>query len=204
MVPAFDKVVFSCPELSQANRPAAYPVRLPHHQSAVPEIIKTRDLLISGFCLMALSLIRPTKQIHASMDFGLPEGGKEVHPQEQRLLCDWGSTHRSQHRQVERRLKLAGYRDTLHIGHITAQFLTNLLDSVAFAESLRSHPSQPRVIYRAFGNCCAQVAGLQGGQNSFQQRYASVREQVVTIFSGIEITTFISYRRLQGIWQLAQ
>ena len=43
MVPAFDKVVFSCPE-----------------------------------------------QIHASMDFGLPEGGKEVHPQEQRLLCDWG------------------------------------------------------------------------------------------------------------------
>ncbi len=36
------------------------------------------------------SLIRPTKQIHASMDFGLPEGGKEVHPQQQRLLCDWG------------------------------------------------------------------------------------------------------------------
>ncbi len=27
--------------------------------------------------------------------------------------------------------ELAGYRDTLHIGHITAQFLTNLLDSVA-------------------------------------------------------------------------
>jgi len=24
------------------------------------------------------------------MDFGLPEGGKEVHPQEHRLLCDWG------------------------------------------------------------------------------------------------------------------
>ncbi|MBZ1735469.1 hypothetical protein ACYA34_22895, partial [Klebsiella pneumoniae] len=58
--------------------------------SAVPEIIKNPGILISGFLPDGASLIRPTKQIHASMDFGLPEGGKEVHPQEQRLLCDWG------------------------------------------------------------------------------------------------------------------
>ncbi len=51
---------------------------------------KNPGILISGFLPDGASLIRPTKQIHASMDFGLPEGGKEVHPQEQRLLCDWG------------------------------------------------------------------------------------------------------------------
>lgn len=79
--------------------------------------------------------------------------------------------------------ELAGYRDTLHIGHITAQFLTNLLDSVAANRFV--HIAQLRVIYRAFGNRCAQVAGLQGGHELFQQRYASVREQVVTIFSSI-------------------
>ncbi|VTN64219.1 peptidyl-prolyl cis-trans isomerase ppiC [Klebsiella pneumoniae] len=39
MVPAFDKVVFSCPELEPTG-PLHTQFRLPHHQSAVPEIIK--------------------------------------------------------------------------------------------------------------------------------------------------------------------
>ena len=79
--------------------------------------------------------------------------------------------------------ELARYRNTFHIGHIAAQFLTNLLDSVAANSFV--HVAQLSVIYRAFGNRFAQVAGLQGSHELFQQRYASVREQVVTVFCGI-------------------
>ena len=61
--------------------------------------------------------------------------------------------------------ELAGYRDTLHIGHITAQFLTNLLDSVAANRFV--HIAQLRVIYRAFGNRCARSPVCRVVMNSF-------------------------------------
>ena len=86
------------------------------------------------------------------MDFGLPEGGKEVHPRNKDYYVT--GVYRSQRiGKSKDDEELAGYRDTLHIGHITAQFLTNLLDSVAANRFV--HIAQLRVIYRAFGNRCA-------------------------------------------------
>ncbi|MNY74168.1 hypothetical protein D3C86_2131300 [compost metagenome] len=47
------------------------------------------------------------------------------------------------------------------------------------------HVTQLRVVYRAFSNRFTQVACLQRRHELFQQRYAGIREQIVTVLGGI-------------------
>ena len=61
--------------------------------------------------------------------------------------------------------------------------MTHFLDLVAANGFV--HVAQLRVVHGTFCNRFTQIARLQSGHKLFQQRYAGVREQVVTVFSGI-------------------
>ena len=122
-------------------------------------------------------MIRIVKQ-HGHEEFIYLSGGiLEVQPGNVTVLADTAIRGQDldEARAMEAKRKAEEHISSSHGDVDYAQASAELAKAIA----------QLRVIHRTFRNRFTQIARLQGRHKLFQQRYASVREQVVTIFSGI-------------------